>query len=301
MRRLEMKMKKIVILISAISVLLLAAHGVIFAKEESAKGKENVFHAGDIMYSKPVKGVIFSHKAHVDEKGLSCEMCHSGLFEPSALKAQEKSDFNMNSLYKGKYCGVCHNGKTAFASDTQCARCHAGVTGYKAYEKMKPASASAYGPKSTMTMGKGDTAVKFNHENHMQYSTCSDCHSKGFAMGKGKTKIAMSDLYQGKYCGSCHNGKKAFVSTDCAKCHTNIPAPKADLTYSAKGAGAVKFSHNFHTKMFKCDDCHSKVFTMKKGGSKVNMDGMYKGQFCGKCHDGKTATAVTDCGKCHKG
>lgn len=289
-----MKMKKIVILFSAISVLLFAACGVVFAEK-------NVFQPGDIMYSKPVKGVIFSHKVHVDDRGLSCDMCHSGLFEPSALKAQEKSDFNMNSLYKGKYCGACHNGKTAFASNTQCARCHTGVKGYKAYEKMKPASASVYGPKTTMTIGKNNTAVKFNHESHMQYFPCSDCHSKTFPMSKDKTKISMSDLYQGKYCGSCHDGKKAFVSTDCSKCHTNVPAPKADLAYSAKGAGAVKFSHNFHNKMFKCDDCHTKLFTMRKGGSKMNMDGMYKGQFCGKCHDGKAASPVTDCGKCHKG
>lgn len=81
-----------------------------------------------IVYDKPVRGVIFSHKAHMD-KGLSCEMCHNRLFEMQAKKAQENSDFVMESLYQGKYCGACHNGTLAFASNTRCATCHIGVKG----------------------------------------------------------------------------------------------------------------------------------------------------------------------------
>ena len=88
-----------------------------------------VTHGGDIIYTKPVKSVTFSHKVHVEEKGLSCDMCHSKFFEMQALKSQEKSDFNMDSLYKGKYCGVCHDGKMAFAANTRCASCHSGVKG----------------------------------------------------------------------------------------------------------------------------------------------------------------------------
>ncbi len=81
-----------------------------------------------IIYDKPVKGVIFSHKVHVD-KGLGCEMCHNRLFEQKAKKAQDNPDFVMESLYKGKYCGACHNGSLAFASNTRCATCHIGVKG----------------------------------------------------------------------------------------------------------------------------------------------------------------------------
>ena len=93
---------------------------------------EGVFHGGDVVYTKPVKAVIFSHKAHVEDMGMSCEMCHPDLFVMSNLAAQENDDFTMQSLYDGKYCGSCHNGSWAFASDTQCARCHIGVKGHKA-------------------------------------------------------------------------------------------------------------------------------------------------------------------------
>src|SRR3989304_3789529 len=100
---------------------------------------------GEIYYSKPLKSVLFSHRLHVDEKGLSCDMCHTKLFEMQALAAQGRSDFNMNSLYKGKYCGACHNGRVAFASNTQCARCLGGVKEYEAAKKAGKINASGRG------------------------------------------------------------------------------------------------------------------------------------------------------------
>jgi c(7)-type cytochrome triheme protein len=90
---------------------------------------ENMEHGGDIIYTKPVKGVLFSHKVHVEEKGLTCDLCHAREFPMEALKVQENADFNMASLYEGRYCGSCHNGAMAFASNTRCASCHVGVKG----------------------------------------------------------------------------------------------------------------------------------------------------------------------------
>ncbi len=82
---------------------------------------------GEIFYTKEVKTVLFSHKLHVEKRELSCDLCHARNFEMKALKAQEKLDFNMKSLMEGKYCGTCHNGTMAFASNTRCADCHTGV------------------------------------------------------------------------------------------------------------------------------------------------------------------------------
>lgn len=90
---------------------------------------ENMEHGGDIIYTKPVKGVLFSHKVHVEDHGLTCDMCHAREFPMEALKVQENADFNMASLYEGRYCGSCHNGAMAFASNTRCASCHVGVKG----------------------------------------------------------------------------------------------------------------------------------------------------------------------------
>jgi c(7)-type cytochrome triheme protein len=50
---------------------------------------------------------------------------------------------------------------------------------------------------------------------------CPDCHTKIWPMKKGAA-MKMADLNQGKFCGTCHNGEKAFKTSDaanCAKCH----------------------------------------------------------------------------------
>ena len=50
---------------------------------------------------------------------------------------------------------------------------------------------------------------------------CIDCHTKIFPMKKGEG-LKMADMNAGKSCGTCHNGQKAFTTTDqadCGKCH----------------------------------------------------------------------------------
>lgn len=251
---------------------------------------------GDILYTKPVKSVLFSHKAH---SKISCDRCHSGLFEMKALTAQEKPDFNMNALYKGKYCGACHNGKVAFASDTQCARCHGGVKEYSELKKKPIQKSEIKGPDTPITIGSGTTKVMFKHTTHSKVS-CSDCHSKIFKMKQGSTKITLSEHHNNTKCFSCHNGKKTFGMNNCIPCHNSKPTPKGDLVYKFKeGILPAYFSHDFHIKMFKCEDCHDKHFVMKMRGSKMTMQKMYEGKYCGACHNGMFASDIKDCAKCH--
>ena len=70
--------------------------------------------------------------------------------------------------------------------------------------------------------GKGAGKVIFKGDVHSKAGLkCSDCHPKVFQMKKGTAKVKMADINAGKFCGTCHNGKKAFASKDnCAKCHT---------------------------------------------------------------------------------
>lgn len=82
-----------------------------------------------IIFNHPVKAVVFTHKEHVD-MGLDCASCHDKAFEMRKGAAEEHPQkFNMRALYAGKYCGVCHNGNIAFASNTRCSSCHIGVKG----------------------------------------------------------------------------------------------------------------------------------------------------------------------------
>ncbi|MDH4320011.1 MAG: cytochrome c3 family protein [Desulfobulbaceae bacterium] len=87
--------------------------------------------AAPILWTKPVTAVIFNHKRHTMEAGLECDSCHDGIFQMEAGSAEGNDDFTMDSLYKGKYCGACHDGQTAFASNSRCTSCHIGVQAYQ--------------------------------------------------------------------------------------------------------------------------------------------------------------------------
>ncbi|MFZ5774223.1 MAG: c(7)-type cytochrome triheme domain-containing protein [Thermodesulfobacteriota bacterium] len=109
---------------------LLAFAGIAVAEE--AYDEDTYGPKAPIVWAKPVKGVVFLHKTHTMDAGLSCDACHGGgpNFEMAAGTAEQNADFTMESLYKGKYCGACHDGSTAFASNTRCTSCHVGVKGY---------------------------------------------------------------------------------------------------------------------------------------------------------------------------
>ncbi len=69
--------------------------------------------------------------------------------------------------------------------------------------------------------GKGEMDAKVHAD---KGAKCADCHTKPklFEMKKGKNKMTMKDMNEGKFCGACHDGKKSFSTktpADCAKCH----------------------------------------------------------------------------------
>ncbi len=71
---------------------------------------------------------------------------------------------------------------------------------------------------------KGAGMVVFNGTTHAAAGLkCADCHSSGlFKMKKGGDMITMAAMNEGKFCGACHNGTKAFATKDaanCGKCH----------------------------------------------------------------------------------
>jgi c(7)-type cytochrome triheme protein len=175
-----------------------------------------------ILYTQPLDAVRFYHSTHSAKQNLSCKRCHNGLFAMEALKVQEKKYFNMDALNKGKYCGICHNGKDSFASDTQCARCHVGVHGLEPVAKIRGKDIPAV--KKIDSFGK--EKVRFNHEAHSREAKCSGCHPKLFKVKQGDNKISMADHGQKRFCFTCHDGQKAFASDDCSRCHIQMPQMK---------------------------------------------------------------------------
>lgn len=148
----------------------------------------------------------FSHDFHVNKVGFNCADCHDSLFQQVRGAAKAAGDFTMSAFDQGKYCGVCHDGSTAFAVTERdsCARCH---------------DSDMKAPK-TIVFEQPVKAVLFDHGKHAEELrvACGRCHESLFKMKRGETEkqpdFTMEAMYQGKYCGACHDR-----ATRCGLCH----------------------------------------------------------------------------------
>ncbi|MDD2851370.1 MAG: cytochrome c3 family protein [Desulfuromonadaceae bacterium] len=159
-----------------------------------------------------------------------------------------------------------------------------------------PAVALEISDKTFTTENAGK--VVFSHATHMKKKiakspniSCKACHNDTM---KKNVRYTMAQMEQGKSCGQCHNGKKAFALAKCAACHK-----VKNITYTVKETGPVLFKHTAHLqKNSECVTCHNSLF--KTGENpRVSMDAMEKGKSCGACHDGKKAFGLDKCMECH--
>lgn len=84
-----------------------------------------------------------------------------------------------------------------------------------------PAFAVVGGGDVTLKGGKGGKVV-FSHDTHVSHLglTCKECHPGLYLTTDKHKTVAMKQMRQGKSCGACHNGAKAFsVKGQCVKCH----------------------------------------------------------------------------------
>ena len=82
-----------------------------------------------------------------------------------------------------------------------------------------------------------------------------------------------------------------------------------DVTFVRKVKGSddvapAVFPHWVHRVKYRCYVCHniSLGFKMKAGATSISMDDIDEGKYCGACHKGKPAFAVSfeTCNRCHR-
>jgi c(7)-type cytochrome triheme protein len=212
---------------------------------------------------------LFSHKIHLGTKAINdnCTLCHDRLY-----REKSRRPVTMAEMEKGKSCGGCH-GSIAF-SLSQCGRCH---------------------EISNVTFTVRPTGdVIFVHAPHTRTIGCGTCHPRLFKTGRNPV-VSMARMEEGKSCGACHTGKKAFDLEDCSRCHL-----AGDVFMKVSGAGPVTFSHSFHLSIYRCTDCHPNIFRLGYTRERFTMTDMDMGKSCGACHDDRTAFTVReDCVRCH--
>jgi c(7)-type cytochrome triheme protein len=178
--------------------------------------------------------VIFRHTTHTAFAGGQCVACHPQPFK--ILHPTRRT--NHEEMNAGRSCGMCHDGRKAFGTGDQaaCQSCHIGLP--KKGEAPSPAGAgkraAAAAPAAkpaapAVRAGPGDVrlaksagspgSVTFRHATHGgAKSRCDQCHPALFAMKSAGAALEKSAMYEGKTCGACHDGKKAFGVDDAAQC-----------------------------------------------------------------------------------
>jgi len=199
--------------------------------------------------SGPVKAVTFSHWSH--RTRYTCRVCHLELdfsFERNGTEITEEAN------RKGRYCGACHDGKTAFGHTAEhCDKCHAGDVVTADYKKVDALPWSLYGDGVNWTRALAAGAIKplaslsgdvggiqldrtltieadwnfvpaaiFPHAEHERWLDCANCHPSIFNVKKKSTRqFSMRNILAGEFCGTCHR-RVAFPLNDCRRCHPTM-------------------------------------------------------------------------------
>jgi c(7)-type cytochrome triheme protein len=61
----------------------------------------------------------------------------------------------------------------------------------------------------------------------------------------------------------------------------------------------VSFPHNAHTLWLDCSNCHPAPFEPKAGSAQITMADIFRGKYCGMCHDRVAFITYFSCQRCH--
>ncbi len=222
------------------------------------KGLKSPDNYGSILFDRyadrlatmKLKPVVFPHWIH--RAKFTCKVCHTDI--GFAMKAGA-DDIKMGDIFKGEWCGKCHNGKIAFLP-TNCIRCHSlGIDvpdNHKIADTLKDLPKDTFGNRINWVkaLNKGDLVLKtsltgneqmfefdqkipfkmnarfphppkavYPHKVHTELLQCGSCHPSIFNMKQGgNPDMNMGKIADGMYCGVCH-GKVAFPVEACFRCH----------------------------------------------------------------------------------
>ena len=79
----------------------------------------------------------------------------------------------------------------------------------------------------------GMRPVVFSHWFHRVRFRCKVCHGDlGFEFKAGGNQINMLKIFDGEFCGACHNGQIAWGVENCVLCHSGVPGMSTRVHHS---------------------------------------------------------------------
>jgi c(7)-type cytochrome triheme protein len=160
----------------------------------------------------------------------------------------------------GKYCGACHDGKSAFTvrdeEPRQCGKCHTKVT--------------------------RDLEERFeNFAARLPMASFGNGIDWADALKSGRIK-PVNSVVTPRFTMQFPEKLKAPIKL-------GTTSPRSDVT----------FSHEDHFAELDCSSCHPDIFNIRKKGTEAfTMERNIYGEFCGVCHM-RVAFPMNDCRRCH--
>ncbi len=199
--------------------------------------------------------VVFPHWSH--RARYTCRVCH---LELGFSMRSGDTGITREQYLAGKYCGACHDGKTAFSvrdgDSSQCGSCH--MKGTRALEERFEKFAA------NLPMTSFGNGIDWAE-----------------AINSGQINPVNSILTQ--------RLTMQFPEKLKAPIKLGTTSPRSDVT----------FSHEEHFAELDCSSCHPDIFNIKKKGTEAfTMERNIYGNFCGVCHM-RVAFPMNDCRRCH--
>ena len=199
--------------------------------------------------------VVFPHWSH--RVKYTCRVCHLEL--EFGMRSGDTGVTRAQYL-AGKYCGVCHNGKTAFTvldgDPTKCVKCHM----------------------------KDTTALEERFEKFAE-----KLPTASFGNGIDWAKALNDGLITPANTIRAERLNMQFPDKLKVPLRLGTTSPRSDVT----------FSHEEHFAELDCSSCHPDIFKIKREGTvSFSMKNNIYGNYCGACHM-RVAFPMNDCRRCH--
>ncbi len=79
----------------------------------------------------------------------------------------------------------------------------------------------------------------------------------------------------------------------------SLPVSLDIIMRNTGGMDYVRFSHATHTEWLTCRNCHNEIFEAKAGSARIRMVDLFRGRYCGVCHDKVAFVTYLACERCH--
>ncbi|PLX97936.1 MAG: hypothetical protein C0622_12100 [Desulfuromonas sp.] len=218
---------------------------------------------GDVLFaqhngSRKFKPVVFSHQLH--RQRFSCSLCHTEL-EFSFTRGE--TGVTRDDYLNGRYCGACHDGTTAFATESACDRCHRDIDPER----------QDYPPLAANLIKAGLPATTYGDRIDWNAAV---------AAGAIHPLKELPDYPAGP-------GMPLPRHLQDEPLYWTTAAPHI----------VVRFPHNEHLNWLDCSNCHPDLFSIKQTGTVAfdKQSNLY-GEYCGVCHM-TVAFPMDGCNRCH--